>query len=122
LAVPIITDIVLDRKSWRPAINTLNDEDYITNLPRSGCIEAPAVVDAGGVHPEHVGELPEGFAAMIRTQQAIQRLLVQAFLEGSKKLLLQALLLDPVVHSAHAAGEVLDTMLDLQKEYVPAFC
>ena len=49
-------------------------------------------------------------------------IMVRAFVEGSKKLLLQALLLDPVVHSAHAAGEVLDTMLDLQKEYVPAFC
>ena len=121
LAVPIIADIVLDRRSWRPAINALNSESFITNLSVDGCIEVPATVDADGIHPEHVGELPEGFAAMIRTQHSIQKLLVQAYVEKSQKLLLQALLLDPVVRSAGAAEQVLNTMLNLQKEYLPDF-
>ncbi|MBT3275725.1 MAG: hypothetical protein HN368_21415, partial [Spirochaetales bacterium] len=32
LAVPIILDIVLNRKMWRPAVNTLNTENYISGL------------------------------------------------------------------------------------------
>jgi len=119
LAVPIIGDIVLDRKSCRPAVNILNTEGYIDNLARDGCIEVPATVDKDGVHPEYIGSLPEGFAAHIRLQHSIQKLLVQAFAEKSRKLLLQALLLDPVVDSAVKAEKYLDYMLNIQMEYLP---
>jgi alpha-galactosidase/6-phospho-beta-glucosidase family protein len=67
----------------------------------------------------YVGSLPEGFAAMIRQQHAIQKLVVQAYAQRSRSLLLQALLLDPVVTSATAAEKVLDTMLGLQAAYLP---
>ncbi|MBT3272886.1 MAG: alpha-glucosidase/alpha-galactosidase, partial [Spirochaetales bacterium] len=79
-------------------------------------------VDAEGVHPEHVGNLPTAFTGMINIQHSIQKLLVQAFQEKSKKKLLQALLIDPVVVSAYAAEKVLETMVDLQREYLPDFC
>jgi alpha-galactosidase len=121
LAVPVIGDIVLNRKMWRASVNVLNTEGYIENLARDGCIEVPAVVDANGIHPEFVGSLPEGFAAQIRLQHSIQKLLVEAYQQKSRKLLLQALLLDPVVDSAVNAKKFLDYMLDLQAEYLPEF-
>lgn len=121
LALPIVADMVLDRKQWRPAVNLLNTEHYIGNLAKDACIEVPAVVDAAGVHPEHVGDLPEAFAAMIRLQHSIQRLLVEAYLARSKRLLLQALLLDPVTESAAQARKLIDIMFDVQAEYLPVF-
>lgn len=121
LAIPVIADIILDRKNWRPALNMLNTDLNISNLDKTGCIEVPAMVDAEGIHPENVGVLPEAFASMIRTQHAIQRLIVQAYTQKSKDLLYQALLLDPLVHSAEAARKILETMLELQKEYLPEF-
>ena len=121
LAVPVIGDIVLDRKILRAAVNVLNTEGYIDNLSKDGCIEVPAVVDAAGIHPEYVGSLPEGFAAQIRLQHSIQKLLLEAYRQKSKKLLFQALLLDPVVDSAVNARKFLDYMLAIQAEYLPEF-
>jgi alpha-galactosidase len=121
LAVAIIGDILLNRKVLRPAVNVLNTEGYIENLSREGCIEVPAVVDSDGIHPEYVGKLPEGFAAQIRIQHSIQKLLVEAFAKKSKQILLQALLLDPVVDSSIKAEQMLNYMLEIQADYLPKF-
>ena len=121
LAVPVIGDIILDRKMWRESVNVLNTEGYIENLALDGCVEVPAIVDANGIHPEFVGSLPEGFAAQIRLQHSIQKLLVEAFKQRSKKLLYQALLLDPVVDSAVNAKKLLDYMFKIQADYLPEF-
>jgi alpha-galactosidase len=120
LAVPVIADIALDRKRLREAVNLLNTEGFIENLDREGCIEVPALVDSKGVHPDRVGRLPEGFAALVRHQQSIQRLVVQAFAEKSRKILLQALLMDPASPPGAVATErMMDTMLELQAAYLP---
>jgi alpha-galactosidase len=120
-AVPIICDIALDRGAQRPAVNVLNTAHYIANLPEHGVVEVPATVDASGIHPRHVGEIPEPFAAVIRTEFTIHQLLTEAYRTGSRRLLLQALLLDPTVDSIDAAGRLLDDMLDLQRDYLPTF-
>lgn len=120
LAVPVIADIVLDRGVLREAVNVLNTEGFIENLDRQGCIEVPARVDGVGVHPERVGRLPEGFAALVRLQQSIQRLVVQAYAERSRKLLLQALLMDPASPpSASQTERMMDHLLDVQAAYLP---
>jgi len=121
LAVPVIADMILDRKNWRPAVNVLNTEGYIENLDRDACIEVPAMVDKTGVHPETVGPLDEAFAAQIRLQNSIQKITAEAWNKRSRKLLLQALLLDPVVDSAVQAEKMLDYMLEIQEDYLPRF-
>ena len=120
LAIPVIGDIVLDRSRLRQAVNVLNTEGYIENLDREGCIEVPATVDGRGVHPDRVGRLPEGFAALVRHQQSIQRLVVKAFAERSRKVLLQALLMDPASPAGASETErMMDTLLELQASYLP---
>jgi len=121
ITVPMICDIELDRGMWRPAVNVLNGAGYIENLPRDGVVEVPAMVDAAGIHPQKVGAIPEPFAAFIRTQFSIIGLVTEAYRTRSKKLLLQALLLDPVVNSITAASEMLDEMLALQSDFLPTF-
>jgi len=121
ITVPIIVDIVHNRGSYRHAVNVLNREGYIENLPRDAAIEVPAYVDASGIHPIHAGVIPETFAAMMRTQFTIHNLLTEAYRTHSKALLLQALLLDPNINSITAGREMLEVMLELQREYLPAF-
>ena len=121
LTVPLICDIELDRGTFRPAVNVLNDDGYIENLPRNGVVEVPATVDASGLHPLKVGSLPEPFAAYIRTQFTIIELVTEAYQTRSRKLLLQALLLDPLVDGIASAEQMLDDMLELQKDYLPKF-
>ena len=121
LCVPIICDIELDRGEFREAVNVLNTKPYIDNLPTTCCIEVPATADARGLHPIAVGPLPEPFAEYIRRQATICELLTEAYRTREKKLLLQALLLDPIVDSSTAAEKVLDEMLDLQSDFLPEF-
>ena len=121
LTVPVICDIELDRKTYREAVNVLNTEKYIENLPEDGVVEVPAIVDAAGVHPQKVGCIPEPLAAVCRTHYTIHNLLTEAYRTREKNLLLQALLMDPVVNSIESAKKFLDEMLVLQKDFLPEF-
>jgi alpha-galactosidase len=121
LAVPIICDIELDRRCRRDAVNVLNSEGYIENLPHTAVVEVPAFCDGAGVRPISVGPIIEAQATFIRTQLSIQRLITEAWRTHSKNLLLQALLLDPAVNSILNAEKLLDDMLDLQEGYLPSF-
>jgi alpha-galactosidase len=121
LAVPIALAIELDRPYQAAAVNVPNTEGYVAELPRDGVVEVPAIVDGKGVHPQQIGPIPEGLAAFCRTQCSIQKLLVEAYRERSKNLLLQTLLLDPVVDSVANAERLMEDMLELQKEYLPEF-
>jgi alpha-galactosidase len=120
-AVPIICDMELDRERRHDAVNTLNTEGYIENLPRNGCIEVPGMCDGRGIRPLKVGPIPEGPAAIMRAQLAIHRCVTDAYRTGDKNLLLQALLLDPMVNSIENAKKLLDDMLERQAEYLPKF-
>jgi alpha-galactosidase len=117
----VICAVELDRAERFDAVNVLNTEGYIENLPRTAVIEIPAIADGEGLHPIKVGPLPEGPAAYIRTQLSIQRLITEAYQTKSRNLLLQALLLDPVVNSVVEAEKLLKEMLELQKVYLPDF-
>ncbi len=121
IAAPVICDLELGRRRRHDAVNVLNSEGYIENLPHDGVIEVPAFCDGQGVHPIHVGPLPEGPATFMRTQISIQRTLTEAFRTRSRNLLLQALLMDPVVNSIVEAEKLLDEMLVLQKDFLPEF-
>jgi len=121
LTVGIIGDIEFNRNNFRPSVNVLNTERYIENLPTNAVIEVPAKVDAEGVHPLYVGAVSEPLAAYMRIHFSIHNLLTEAYRTGSKRLLLQALLLDPNVNSIIRAEKMLDEMLEMQSEYLPAF-
>ena len=119
LAIPIICDIAFDRNTRRPAVNVLNTGKYIPNLSGDGCIEIPAVFCGAGAVPDQAPALPEGFAAILRVQHSVHKLMVMAYQEKSRSLLLQALLTDPVTNSALKAEKFMDYMLELQAPYLP---
>ncbi|MFB3882625.1 MAG: alpha-glucosidase/alpha-galactosidase [Armatimonadota bacterium] len=121
LAVPIALAIEQNRPYHADAVNVPNTEGYVAELPRDAVVEVPATIDGKGVHPQKIGPIPEGLAAFCRTQCSIQKLLVQAYRERSKNLLLQTLLLDPVVDSVGNAERLMEDMLKLQKDYLPEF-
>ena len=121
LAIPIICDIELDRNRRELSVNIPNEGFAITNLPEDAVVEIPARVDGEGVHPMQVGALPEALAGVCNIQISIQKLLVEAYRQRSRKLLLQALAIDPVVDSVDRVERMMDHMLDLEAEYLPEF-
>jgi alpha-galactosidase/6-phospho-beta-glucosidase family protein len=67
----------------------------ITNLPSTACVEVPCLVDAGGLQPTVVGDLPPQLAAMCRSNIAVQELAVEAFLTGRREHIYHAAMMDP---------------------------
>jgi len=121
LAIPIIKALQSDKPMRMSAVDILNDGGYVENLPRDIIVEVPATVSIDGVEPIRVGSINELFAVGLRTQYAIHGLLTEAYRTRKKDLLLQALVLDPCMHSIQAARKILDDMLELQKDYLPEF-
>ncbi|RPJ46407.1 MAG: alpha-glucosidase [Chloroflexi bacterium] len=113
----IMAGIVEDARYEEPAVNVPN-AGFIANLPQDIVVEVPGTVDKDGIHGVCMGSLPKGIAGLLSNQYAVHDLTAEAILTGSKKAALQALLLDPVVHSYHAAKETLDTMIAVQNKYL----
>lgn len=115
--VPIIEGLLTDSGYEEAAVN-LPNRGIIDDLPEWLVVEVPATIDRKGVHGVPLGRLPRGFAALLYNQVAIHDMTAEAVLSASRKVVLQALLADPIVDRADAAEALLDTMLDLQKEYL----
>ena len=76
--------------------NVPNNGSLITNLPADACVEVPCLVDANGVQPTAVGELPLQLAALNRTNVNVQTLAVQAALTGNLENVYHAVAMDPL--------------------------
>jgi alpha-galactosidase len=95
----------------------------ISNLPGDSCVEVPCVADAGGIHPTTIGELPPQCAGMIRTNINVQDLVVRGLLEGDRRYITQAAMLDPNTASQltlPAIASLVDRMFEAQKQWLPA--
>jgi len=96
--------------------NILNDGNYITNLPRTACVEVPCLVDRNGVQGCFVGDLPEQCAALNRTNINPQLLTVEAVVTRKKDKIYQAAMMDP-----HTAAELtLDQIVSLCNDLIKA--
>lgn len=119
LAVQVIGALQQDKPLRVSAVNLLNRGPLITNLPAGAAVEVPAQVSRAGIEPLAVGALPETYAAHLRLQCDIIATLTEAYRTRDKRLLLQALLLDPCIQRISQARAILDDMLKLQQAYLP---
>ncbi len=116
--IPIIEGIVFDLNRHIPSLNMPN-EGQMPGIMDGMCVEGPCIIDGEGVHLQPVEALPPAITAMINTQGAIHRLVIEAYAEGSKNKLLQAILLDPTVSNYNNAVALIDEMCERQKEILP---
>ncbi len=99
----------------------LRNEGQISNLPVGATVETPVVVDGAGIHPVHIGVLPQPVAELCRRETTAAQLCVDSAVEGSREKALQCLLLDPVITDMGTARSILDDYLVTYKEYLPQY-
>jgi alpha-galactosidase len=119
-AVEMIENQVSATTHYHLAAN-LPNVGQIPNLPYGAAVETPVIVDGAGIHPVHMGALPESVAELCRRETFVAQLGVDAAVEGSREKALQCLLLDPVITDIDTAKKVLDDYLTSYKEYLPQF-
>jgi alpha-galactosidase len=102
-------------------VNIRND-GRIANLPDECCVEVPATVDAGGLHPLSVGALPPQLVALNRTFLNVVELTVKAVLEGDREHVYQAALLEPNTAATLSIDEIrrmCDELITAHGERIP---
>ena len=95
-----IMEAMVTNKPYKIGGNVLNNGS-IPNLPAKACVEVPCLVDASGVTPTIVGDLPEQLAALNRTNINVQLLTIEAALTRKRDAIYHAAMLDP-----HTAAEL----------------
>jgi alpha-galactosidase/6-phospho-beta-glucosidase family protein len=119
-ALEMIENVAAAGNHYHLAAN-LPNVGQIANLPLGSAVETPVHVDGAGIHPVHVGALPEPIAELCRRELATAQLGVDAAVEGNREKALQCLLLDPVITDVNTARKILDDYLTTYKEYLPQF-
>jgi len=92
--------------------NVINN-GVISNLPREACVEVPCLVDANGITPCYVGELPLQLAAMNSSNIYPQLLTIEAAHTGKKDLIYQAAMMDPHTAAELSTDEIVSLCDDL---------
>lgn len=118
LAVPLLEGVLCGAERHLDAVNVPN-AGWVPGLSGGTVVEVPAMADKSGLHPVTMDRLPEAILALLRPQTSINRLLVQAFRDRSRRTLLQALLLDPTTESYRQAVGLVNEMCRLQKDVLP---
>jgi alpha-galactosidase len=115
--VPIIEGILTDSGYEEPAVNIPND-GALTDLPGWIVVEVPAIVDRDGVRGIPMGRLPSGFLGLLTNQIGVHDLTAEAILKKSRSAALQALLVDPIVNRYDGIEDMLNTMIEYQKQWL----
>ncbi len=118
-----VIQAILENRNQVFVVNTVNHGSQ-TNLPPDAVVELSALVNAYGIHPLYVGEIPEAWAAHLRQHIATQKLTVEAALSGDRHTALQAFIHDPLLAARlepQQAAALLDEMLEANERFLPQF-
>lgn len=100
-------------------IMIVENNGAIANFDDDAMVEVPCIVGSDGPEPLSQGKIPEFERALMYQQVTVEKLVVQAYIEGSYQKLWQALTLSKTVPSAEVAKKILDELIVANKGYWP---
>ena len=114
-----IMEAIATNMPYKIGGNVIN-HGVISNLPDLACVEVPCLVDASGVTPTYVGDLPLQLAAMNSSNIYPQMLTVEAAYTQSKETLYQAAMMDPHTAAVLSTDEIVSLCNDLIEAHTNA--
>lgn len=118
-----IFEAVLNNKPFKLGGNVMN-MGLITNLPKNACVEVPCMIDASGISPTYVGDLPEQCAALNRTNINVQLLTVEAARTLKKEHIYHAAMLDPHTSAELSIDDIIamcDDLIEAHGDWLPRY-
>ena len=118
-----IMEAMETNKPFKFGGNVIN-KGLITNLPAKACVEVPCLVDASGVQPVYIGDLPEQCAAMNRTNINVQLLTIEAAVTKKKEYIYQAAMMDPHTAAELSIDDIVamcDELIEAHKGWIPEY-
>lgn len=95
------------------------NEGAIENFDRTAMVEIPCIVGKNGYERICQGEIPQFQKGLMEQQVSVEKLTVEAWIEGSYQKLWQAITLSKIVPSAEVAKKILDELMEANREYWP---
>ncbi|WP_377193992.1 alpha-glucosidase/alpha-galactosidase [Ruegeria meonggei] len=107
------------------AYGNLPNTGQIPQLPLGAAVETPCLVDANGVQPSVVADIPPQLIALMRTQINVQELTVRALVDQNPDYIYHAAMMDP-----HTAAELdlrqirnlVSDLLTAHADWLPDWC
>ncbi len=91
----------------------------ISNFDDTAMVEVPCILGANGPEPLTQGKIPQFQKGLMEQQVSVEKLVVEAWIEGSYQKLWQALILSRIVPDARTAKQLLDDLYEANKEFWP---
>ena len=95
------------------------NEGAVENFDRTAMVEIPCIVGSNGYEKICQGAIPQFQKGLMEQQVSVEKLTVEAWIEGSYQKLWQALTLSKTVPSAKVAKQILDDLIEANKDYWP---
>ena len=102
----------------------VSNKGFIPDLPDGCAVEVPCLVDAKGIHPNQVTDIPPQLTAIMRSNINVQELTVEALISQDRQYVYHAAMMDP-----HTGAELdleqiwlmVDDLLEAHKDWLPEF-
>lgn len=95
------------------------NEGAVENFDRTAMVEIPCIVGSNGYERICQGAIPQFQKGLMEQQVSVEKLVVEAWIEGSYQKMWQALALSKIVPSARVAKLILDDLIEANKDYWP---
>lgn len=105
--------------TYERMVMIVENNGAIANFDNDAMVEVPCLIGSDGVEPINQGKIPDFERALMYQQVTVEKLVVQAYIEGSYQKLWQALTLSKTVPSAKVAKEILDDLIEANQEFWP---
>lgn len=113
-----IMEAMVTNRPYKIGGNVLNT-GLITNLPQNACVEVPCLVDACGVTPTVIGDLPPQLAAMNNSNIQVQLLTIEAAVTKKREHVYHAAMMDPHTASVLSIDDIVkmcDEMIEAHNQ------
>lgn len=97
----------------------VENEGAIENFDKTAMVEIPCIVGRNGYEKINQGAIPQFQKGLMEQQVSVEKLTVEAWIEGNYNKLWQAITLSKTVPSARVAKLILDDLIEANKEYWP---
>lgn len=97
----------------------VKNNGIIENFDAEAMVEVPCLVSSAGPEPLSVGRIPRFQKGLMEEQVAVEKLVVDAWEEGSYQKLWQAIALSKTVPSITVAKQILDELYEANRQFWP---
>ena len=97
----------------------VENDGALSNFDPTAMVEVPCLVGSNGPEKIVQGKIPQFQKGLMEQQVSVEKLTVEAWIEGSYQKLWQAITLSRTVPSAKVAKAILDDLIEANKDFWP---